>query len=98
MAHGATAEREARYLVSIGDRGRIVLPTKVRAQLGLHEGDQLALTVGTDGSLRLVAARAPTQQALGMYKHLKGDRSIVDELIADRRQEVRREEVNEERA
>lgn len=82
-------------MLSIGARGRIVLPSSVRSQLHLREGDQLLLTISADGALQMEAVRSRVRQALGLYRHLKGESSVVDELLADRRQEVRREDGDE---
>ena len=43
----------------IGDRGRIVLPSSVRAELGLEPGTPMLLSTEEDGSLvgELVAER-----------------------------------------
>lgn len=39
--------------VRIGKRGTIVIPADIRHELGLDEGDVMALTVGEDGAMRL---------------------------------------------
>ena len=75
-------------------RGRVVLPAKVRRKLGLREGDRMILVVQPDRSLRLVSLREQLKKLRGMYKHLAVGRSLVDELIQERREEARRE--NEE--
>ncbi|MBA3471732.1 MAG: AbrB/MazE/SpoVT family DNA-binding domain-containing protein [Rubrobacter sp.] len=82
------------YTVTMGDRGRLVLPASVRSRLGLSEGDRLVLTLEQDGSLKLVALRDAVRKLRGSYAHLAPDRSLADELIAERREEVRREEAD----
>ena len=70
--------------VTIGDRGRLVLPAAVRAELGLHAGSRLLLSTEPDGSLRLRPYRAVADGSRGLLAGL-GSGSIVDELIAERR-------------
>jgi AbrB family looped-hinge helix DNA binding protein len=70
--------------VIVGDRGRLVLPAAVRAELGLHEGSRLLLSTEPDGSLRLRPYRAVADGSRGLLAGLGGG-SMVDELIAERR-------------
>jgi len=44
-----------------------------------------------DDSLRLARAREVVRQTRGLYRNRTGTRSLVDELIAERRIEARRE-------
>ena len=87
MAH----ESAERYAVSVGARGRVVLPAPVRARLGLREGDRLVLTVEEDGVLRVVSLRDQVEAAKGLYGHVAGGASLVGELIRERRREAERE-------
>jgi AbrB family looped-hinge helix DNA binding protein len=78
--------------VTIGDRGRLVLPAHIREELGLHPGTRVALTIEPDGSLRLRSYRAIAEAARGMLADVgPQDRSPVDELIAERRREAAQE-------
>jgi AbrB family looped-hinge helix DNA binding protein len=79
--------------VVVGDRGRVVLPSDIRAALGLEPGDRMLLSTDPDGSLRLRPYRAVARQGLGLLADLApGEESMVDELIAERRAEARRED------
>lgn len=82
------------YSLKVGDRGRIVLPAELRERLGVKENDRLLARVEEDGSLRVITARAAWDSIRGILKerlpHL-GDRSLADELIAERRAEAARE-------
>ena len=79
--------------VVVGDRGRLVLPSEIRAALGLEPGDRLLLSTDADGSLRLRPYRAVANQGLGLLADLApGGDSMVDEVIAERRGEARRED------
>ena len=67
------------------DRGLLVLPAEIRRRLNLRRGDQLLLTVESDGSLRLRTARQAVRETRGLYRARARHRSLVDELIAERR-------------
>lgn len=77
--------------VRIGSQGRIVLPKELREQLGATEGavyqarvEEGRLVLETrDGLLR--------RMQLEIADALHGDRSLANELMAERREEARRE-------
>lgn len=81
-----------RFVVTLGDRGRLVLPAALRQRLGLDTGDRLILTIDPNGGFRVISTRELAHRALGMFQHIAPGRSLVDELIAERREEARREE------
>lgn len=87
-----------RFVVSLGDRGRLVLPAALRYRLGLSRGDRLILTVDPEGGFRVVSARELARRFNGIFKDLAPVRSLVDELIAERREEAQREEQEIEEA
>jgi AbrB family looped-hinge helix DNA binding protein len=70
--------------VMFGQQGRLVIPADVRAALGLAPGDQLHLHLA---GRRLVIERQ--QDAVAELRGLGSDvpknRSLVDELLAERR-------------
>jgi len=70
--------------VIVGDRGRLVLPAAVRAELGLRTGSRLLLSTEADGSLRLRPFRAVADAGRGLLAGIAGA-SLVDELIGERR-------------
>lgn len=78
--------------VTIGDRGRLVLPAPVRSALGLKPGTRMLLSTETDGSLRLRPYRALADESRGLFAELAERGSLVDELLAERRAEASREE------
>jgi AbrB family looped-hinge helix DNA binding protein len=78
------------FPVHLRSRGRIVLPAQIRTGLNLREGDELVVTVEPDTSLRLTSVRQVLGEIRGLYKARAGNRSLADELIAERRAEVRR--------
>lgn len=69
----------------------MVIPAGVREALQISPGDRLTLTIEED-RLVLEPQRLALRRTRGMYKHLAAGRSLVNELIADRREEARREE------
>ncbi|MGI8863219.1 MAG: AbrB/MazE/SpoVT family DNA-binding domain-containing protein [Solirubrobacteraceae bacterium] len=81
-----------REQVTIGDRGRLVLPSSVRSALGLKPGTRMLLSTEADGSLRLRPYSAVAEQNRGVFADLTERGSLVDELLADRRVEAEREE------
>ncbi len=86
MAHN---ERQ----VVVGDRGRLVLPSAVRTELGLEPGSRLLLRTEEDGSLRLRPYRSVANQSRGMLAGLTpAGKSMVDELLTDRRREAESED------
>lgn len=75
----------------IGEGGRLVIPARLRTELGLRVGDNVILEVQNGElhvrSLKDAVARA---QALGR-RYVPESRSLADELIAERRREAERE-------
>jgi AbrB family looped-hinge helix DNA binding protein len=73
-------------------KGRIVIPAAIRQELGFTPGDTLLMHV-EDGMLRIESYSARirrVQESLKQY--ISPDRVLSDELIAERREEARREE------
>lgn len=70
--------------VVMGQQGRLVIPADVRAALGLTPGDRLHLHLSGP---RLVLERQQDAVAelRGLGAKLPKDRSLVDELLAERR-------------
>jgi AbrB family looped-hinge helix DNA binding protein len=77
--------------ITIGDRGRLVLPARVRQELGLKPGMRMLLSTETDGSLRLRPYRAVAKESRGLLAKLAPGASLVDELLEQRRSEAGRE-------
>lgn len=76
----------------MGDRGRLVLPASLRRDLGIEKGTRLQVSREKDGSLRLRPYAAIAKASRGMFAHLAPEGvSLADELIAERRQEAKRE-------
>ena len=79
--------------VQIGAQGRLVIPATLRKALNLKPGDRLIARKEGD---RLVFERRETieKRLWEMFSHIPRRVSLVDELIAERRADARRE--NEE--
>jgi bifunctional DNA-binding transcriptional regulator/antitoxin component of YhaV-PrlF toxin-antitoxin module len=78
------------FTTSLGQHGEFVLPEDVRHELGVEPGDLLIVSV-KDGTLHVESANEILRRAQGMFKDIAPGRSMVDELIAERREEARRE-------
>jgi AbrB family looped-hinge helix DNA binding protein len=75
----------------VGRGGRIVIPARYREALGVDEGDELIVRFA-DGEFHLTTPSHALRRAQRMLRsHLRADRSLADELIAERRLEAERE-------
>ena len=76
--------------VLVGAQGRLVIPAALRKALHLKPGDRLvARQVGE--SLVLERRETVVKQLQRLFAHIPKDVSLVDELIAERREEASRE-------
>jgi AbrB family looped-hinge helix DNA binding protein len=75
--------------VTLGTRGRLVLPAAIRAELELEAGERLIISVGPEG-VTLRPLRSIAEHARGL---LAGRLSpgAVDQLVAERRAEAEAE-------
>jgi AbrB family looped-hinge helix DNA binding protein len=76
--------------VKVGPKGRVVVPAPIRRELGIEEGTELLARVEGDGIV-LEPRSAAVKRIQALFAHIPHDVSLVDELIAERRQEARRE-------
>ncbi len=73
--------------------GRVVVPKVYREKLGIKEGDEVIWTE-IDGQIVLTSRLRQIQRAQDLCAELfanQPERSLVDELIAERRNEAARE-------
>ena len=76
---------------SINQNGRIVIPAVVRRAMGLKLGDNVIMSL-EDGVLRIESQLAKIRRIQADFKPLSNPESLAsDELIAERREEARRE-------
>jgi AbrB family looped-hinge helix DNA binding protein len=92
MTHTEDSRTVHHAIIQLGDRGRLVIPAALRHQLGLEKGDRLLARVTDSGDLELKSWNAVVDRARGMFAHLQPERMLSEELIADRRAEVARED------
>jgi AbrB family looped-hinge helix DNA binding protein len=82
---------EVRTKLSKG--GRVVVPVEYRKALGVQEGDDLILRL-EEGEVRISTPASALKQAQDLvrrYVSPEQERSLAEELIAERRQEARNE-------
>lgn len=76
--------------VHLGRQGRLVIPAPLRRSLGFEEGDTL-IARSDEGRLVLEKQETIKQRLKARFSHLPKNRSLADELIAERREEAKRE-------
>jgi len=75
----------------IGKGGRLVIPASYRKALGLREGDEVIVRLESDG-VRILTVRQALQGAQKLVRqYVPTGRSLAKELIAQRREDARRE-------
>ena len=75
----------------INENGRVVIPAAFRKELGIKPGDEVILRLD-DGELRITTMKQRMERAQRRARqYVKPGVSLVDELIAERREEARRE-------
>ena len=79
------------YVATVGDRGRVVLPSPLRRRMSLKTGDTIVVTDLGDGSFRMMSRSELIQRLRGSWRTSDG-RSLVDDLIAERRREAASED------
>ncbi len=80
-----------RARAKVAEGGRIVIPAEFRKELGVQVGDEVMVRL-EDGEVRISTIRQAirrTQEEVRRW--FPDDRSLADELIAERRAEAARE-------
>jgi AbrB family looped-hinge helix DNA binding protein len=80
--------------IQVGAQGRLVIPAALRKALGLKPGDRLVARQ-EGGALVLERREAIEQRLWQMFAGIPMDVSLVDELLAERRVDARRENANQ---
>ena len=74
----------------MGAGGRIVVPASFRKALDLAPGDDVILVLG-DGELQVVPARDAVRRAQQLVRrHVPEGRRLSEELLRERKRDVRR--------
>jgi AbrB family looped-hinge helix DNA binding protein len=77
--------------VRIDKLGRVLIPASVRKQAGLEPNTRLVVRVH-DGRVELMTVAAAVRMAQALVRrHVKAGAALADDLIRERRSEVRRE-------
>jgi AbrB family looped-hinge helix DNA binding protein len=91
---GTVVTRPKSVSSKINQNGRIVIPAALRQQMGIKAGESVLMEV-EDGVLRMESHRARIRRIQEEFrKHLPikpGEMLMSDQLIAERREEARRE-------
>jgi len=75
----------------VNENGRVVIPASYRKALGIKAGDEVILRM-EDGELRITTMKRRIERAQRLVrKYVKPGTSLVDELIAERREAAQRE-------
>ncbi len=76
--------------VRLGEQGRLVIPAALRKSLGFEPGDTLIARLEDE---RLILEKQETVQRRlkARFFHVRKDTSLANELIAQRREEAKRE-------
>jgi AbrB family looped-hinge helix DNA binding protein len=75
----------------VNQNGRLVIPAAFRKALGIKAGDEVLLRL-EDDELRVSTLKHRLARAQRIVrKHVKSSTSLVDELIAERRESARNE-------
>jgi AbrB family looped-hinge helix DNA binding protein len=75
----------------INENGRVVIPAFFRKALGVNPGDEVLLRL-EDDELRITTMKLRISRAQRQVrKYVKPGASLVDELIAERREAAKRE-------
>jgi len=75
----------------VNPNGRVVIPADFRKRLGIRTGDEVVLEMDGD-ELRILSLKRNLERAQRLVrKHVKPGKSLVDELIAERREAARNE-------
>lgn len=90
MKENVTRPVEAK--ARINENGRIVIPAAIRTKMNLKPGDSILMRLEEDGILRVEPHLAKIRRIQQEFRKYSNPGVLAsDELIADRREEARRE-------
>jgi AbrB family looped-hinge helix DNA binding protein len=76
--------------VRVGPQGRIVIPANIRRSLSIKPGEELLIRV-EDGRLVLESRAQVLERVQSWFAKIPKEVNLADELIAQRREEIRKE-------
>lgn len=75
----------------VNENGRVVIPASFRKALGINAGDEVVLRI-EDDELRITTLKRRLKRAQRRIRqYVKPGRSLVNELLAERREAAQRE-------
>jgi AbrB family looped-hinge helix DNA binding protein len=78
--------------VKIFEGGKLVIPARMRRAMAIERGDTVVVELLAEGELRVRPLAAAIREAQAIVREsIKGDRSLADELMRERKQEAARE-------
>ena len=78
--------------VKIIEGGKLVIPAHMRRAMGIARGDTVVVELLPEGELRVRPLAAAVRRAQAIVRQsIKGDRSLAEELIHERKQEAAHE-------
>lgn len=79
-------------IAKLTNGNRVVIPAAIRKSLGLQVGDAVTLVLQDNGEVRLLTQAEAVRQAQTLVRQsVPKNRSLVEELLAERREEAGRE-------
>lgn len=78
------------FRARVNQQGRVVIPSEVRAAAGIKPGSDVVVEA-CDGEVRIRSVDAAVARVQEKYKRLARGRNVVDEFLAERREEATRE-------
>jgi AbrB family looped-hinge helix DNA binding protein len=78
--------------VKIIEGGKLVIPASMRRAMGISRGDTVVVELLPEGELRVRPLRSAIREAQEIVrKSVRGNRSLAEELMRERKQDAARE-------
>ncbi len=73
--------------MKMSEGGRVVVPSEIRKALNVRDGDTVYWEL-VDGEARLSTRLSRLRRSQALAANFRGSKAVVDELLAERRQEA----------